>query len=85
MICFIDKAWPDEGAAVGYEKIVMEAAKVGEDPLEVFNRDVPNTVTGKGTKAEPFMVPSRNKKRCVLVSRKHTYIGILVWLSGPKY
>ena len=62
-----------ESSAVGYERIVMEAAKVGEDPLEVFDRDEKTVLAGSGTAADPFVVNSRNKKRAVL------YLGMSLY------
>nr|CAB3233226.1 cytochrome c oxidase subunit 5B, mitochondrial [Phallusia mammillata] len=71
-----DKPWPDEGAAVGYEKVVMDAAKVGEDPLEVFNRETPYPFQGAGTKDDPIVIPSRNKTRYVMTNPPN-------WEGGP--
>ena len=48
----------DEDLVVGYHKIVADAAKVGEDPLEA-GRNTPNKVLGTGTKAGPFLIPAR--------------------------
>jgi len=68
-----DKPIPnDEALAVGYEKIVLEAAKVGEDPLEVFNRDQPSKpISGDGTRDSPFVIPSNVPERYVIVNGKY--------------
>jgi len=64
---FASKPLPTmESMAVGYERIVMEAAKVGEDPLECTDRDERTVLAGSGTKADPFVVNSRNTRRAVL-------------------
>ena len=71
LLHFLAKPLPrQEDVVTGYQKIIMDAAKVGEDPLDVQDRDKPFTPTGSGTKADPFMIPSRNTRRYVLVERK---------------
>ena len=75
MLCYCSgKPLPTmESMAVGYERIVMEAAKVGEDPLECTDRDERTVLAGSGTKADPFVINSRNTRRAVL------YLGT-VWI-----
>jgi len=56
-----------EDMAVGYQKIDLESALVGEDPMESHNRDEVDTVAGSGTKSDPFIIPSRQTRRYVLI------------------
>ncbi|XP_076806368.1 uncharacterized protein LOC143449918 [Clavelina lepadiformis] len=55
-----------EDQVVGYQKIVMDAVKVGEDPLETQDRDKPYNPPGSGTRADPFLVKSKNTRRYVM-------------------
>jgi hypothetical protein len=64
---FASKPLPThESSAVGYERIVMEAAKVGEDPFECVDREERTLLAGSGTKADPYVINSRNTRRAVL-------------------
>lgn len=64
-----------EDSLTGYQKIIHEAQKAGADPLEVEDRDSPTQVVGSGTKSDPYMVPSRNTRRLVLIERKLLFIN----------
>ena len=55
-----------EDIAVGYQKIQIESSNAGEDPLEI-EREVREEVAGSGTRSDPFIIPSRQTRRFVLV------------------
>ena len=68
---FTAKPMPrQEDFVTGYQKIIQDAKKVGADPFEVEDRDAPTKIAGSGTKSDPYIVPSRNTRRLVLVERK---------------
>lgn len=55
-----------EDIAIGYQKIVIESSITGDDPLE-NERDGFEQIAGSGSRSDPFIVPSRQPKRFVLV------------------
>ena len=64
-----------EDSAVGYQRIAAEAAEAGEDPFEA-DRETPSILCGSGTRRDPYRIPSRNKKRFVLVCPpNHDQVG----------
>ena len=70
VMCFFDSFHKPvaraEDMAVGFEKIMNDAAEEGEDPLEVC-RETVTAIKGDGSRKNPFIVPSRETKRFVLV------------------
>ncbi|XP_002120861.4 cytochrome c oxidase subunit 5B, mitochondrial [Ciona intestinalis] len=64
------------GLAVGFEKILMDAAKVGEDPLEDMNRDQKTPPTGgSGTKEDPYRMYSTAPSRYIEIEEPDSHGG----------
>ena len=72
----------DEDMAVGYKKIALEASKAGEDPFEL-DRETSEKICGDGSRYNPFVIPSRNTRRLVLVEYPGNHGGPAVgfWVT----
>uniref|UniRef100_F6R9D1 Uncharacterized protein n=1 Tax=Ciona intestinalis TaxID=7719 RepID=F6R9D1_CIOIN len=71
------------GLAVGFEKILMDAAKVGEDPLEDMNRDQKTPPTGgSGTKEDPYRMFSTAPSRYIeiegITANLHCFFFVII-------